>query len=308
MNIDRVPYVPKRLLTSEHLLDEASEFANTLGAGRWKYDRLKQVGLTRKVIESNGQEYEVGEQYGKAIFDEITISFSALKRYVDTEKGPVAVSTYEIISTTAQDITKEEIPSNILEEIIEDSKDNEHMLYVEPEESDDVYDSGELAANVINLLDDYEIQRNQEMVYTIDEDGELDDYTLRYFYSLNGESVHEMDYTHSDNQLSWSPIHLADGSINERKPFVLPLLNEANLESEAKGLDASLEEFLTFQDLRELTEFSALPKEEHIRRILGMIGMVSSGIADRPTKPLSRLRGWYNNTYDYLLHRWERKP
>jgi len=268
MNIDRAPNVPKRSLTSERLLDEASRFANGLAAGRWKHQRIQEVQLTRKIVESFGDEYEVDEHSGKAIFDEVTISFSGLKRYVDTKNGEAIVSTYLLTSTTSQDISIEEMPANVLGEILKDASEEGHILYVDPEESD---------VQPVDLLGDFEIQRNQEVAYEIDEDGELGEYTLRYFYTLDGDAVHETKYSNLEGQIVWNPIILADGTVSERKLFVLPKLNEANIEDEAQNIDASFEKFLSNRDIQELAEFSALPKEEHIRRVLGMIGMVSGG-------------------------------
>lgn len=268
MNIDRAPNVPKRSLTSEHLLDEAFRVANGLAAGRWKHQRIREVQMTRKIVESFGDEYEVDEHSGNAIFDEVTISFSGLKRYLDTKNGEAMVSTYLLTSTTSQDISIEEMPANVLGEILKDASEEGHILYVDPEESD---------AQPVDLLGDFEIQRNQEVAYEIDEDGELGEYTLRYFYTLDGEAAHETKYSNLEGQIVWNPIILADGTVSERKPFVLSKLNEANIEDEVQNIDASFEKFLSNRDIQELAEFSALPKEEHIRRVLGMIGMVSGG-------------------------------
>lgn len=299
MNLERSPKIPKRLLNSEHLLAEASAFADVLAAGRWKYPTTKGVQRTDKFIESAGEDYEFDEEFDKVIVNAVTISFSALKRYVETEKGSVAVSTFTVTSTTSQEITKDEIPSNVMSEILEDAKDPDHLLYIDPEVSD---------VDASDEIEGYDIRRNQEVVYSINNEGEIDDYTLRYYYSLDDESVHELEHSNSDNQILWNPIRLDDGSISERMPFGLADIDEAGIDGETENIDASFMKLLDFQDTQELDAFGALDEEEHIRRVLGMISIVSGGSVGRPAKGISRLAGWYNNTYDYLLHRWERKP
>jgi len=304
MNLERSSKIPERLLNPKHLLGEASDFANVLAAGRWNHLDIQEVEMTRRIVVSSGHEVELLERDTYPIYDAITISFSAIKRYIDThsddpEDSADVVSTYKISSTTSQELSIDEMPSNVLEQILQDAEEPGNLLYRDPLESD---------VKPIKTLDDYSITRNQEVVYEIDHEGEIDDYTLRYFYALGDENVHEIEYTYSDSAIIWSPTRLADGTEGEKKPFALPLLKEYDLESETKNIDHSFEELLKHQDVLEMNEYSLLPQEEHIRRMLGMIGMVSSGIADRPTKVLSRLRGWYNNIYDYLLHRWERKP
>ena len=299
MNLERSPKILKRLLTSEHLLAQASGFANVLAAGRWNYPTSQGVQRTDKFIESYGEDYSFDEEFDKVIVNAVTISFSALKRYVDTEKGSVAVSTFTVTSTTSQEITKDEIPSNVMSKILEDAKDPDHLLYIDPEVSE---------VDASDEIEGYDIRRNQEVVYSINNEGEIDDYILRYYYSLDDESIHKLEHSDSDNQTLWNPIRLDDGSVSERRPFGLADIDEADIDSEAENIDAAFMKLLDLRDTQELDAFSALDEEEHIRRVLGMISIVSGGFVSRPAKGISRLAGWYNNIYDYLLHRWERKP
>lgn len=282
MNIDRAPKIAKRLQTPEHLVDEAWHFANTLAAGRWSHERIKEVETIQKIIESVGDDYELDEHYGEAIFDEVIVTFSALKQYVETKRGYVLAPTYSITSSTSQFITKDEIPENVFNQIIHDADDEDHPLNVAIEES------GMQTSDLhLDTLEDFDVERTQEVTYLIGHDGEIEEYMLRYFYCIDDINVHEVMYSYSVCDAMWAPISLADGSVLEKKPIVLAALNEAEVDTASKDIDASFDRFLIDEDFQTLTEFSAQPRQEHIRRALGMISLASSGYIDLRKRPVA---------------------
>lgn len=275
MNIYKAPIVPKSLQTPEGLADEAWHFANAIAAGRWKYRNVQQVEHSSKIIESVGEGYNLAEYYGEPIFNEIILSFTALKEYVRTKNGYELLPAYEITSTTSQDITKDEIPDHVLEELIEDAEIEGHPLH------EILSDPNSQVSDLkLDTFEDFDIERSQEVTYNINHEGEFDDYTMRYFYSINGANTHEAVYSHSLSQIEWMPIIAADGLAIEHRPIVLQALFEANIESDAREIDASYERFLSDKDFSELTEFGAVGKDVHIRQALGMLSMASSGYID----------------------------
>jgi hypothetical protein len=275
MNIYKSQNFPKRMLTSEHLNDEAWNFANTLAAGRWKHQAIKRVEITRSIIEQFGDGFDLPEHYGEPISNEVVISFMGLKRYMETERGFVMSPTYAIKSTTLQPVNKDEIPEGVVEEMIEDAKEKHHPL------REIIRDKGLKVSDLpLNTFEDVDIQRIQEAIYPINHRGEFEDYILRYFYTVNDVNVHEVEYTQSNNEYIWNPVKMADGSLGENKPLILAELNEDSVESAAANFDDSFDKFLIDQNLQELTSYTELPKEEHIRRVLGMISMVSGNFVD----------------------------
>jgi len=133
---------------------------------------------------------------------------------------------------------------------------------------------------LFNSLDEFDIQRLQEVNYEIDTDGEIDEHETTFAYTLDEAHVYELSLNSSSQQILWHPMELADGSEGEKRPIALAVLDDDTLEMEVSNIDVSIESFMTNQDIIALAEASRLPKEEHIRRVLAMMSMVSSGLVD----------------------------
>lgn len=276
MNIYRGVQVPKRFQTPQHLAYDADRFANILAAGRWHQKGVHKVEISRLITETIGEELELAGEEIEPIFNEINISFSAVKRYLETEKGERLVPHYKISSSTSQDIEKQEIPSEVLAEILEDAEEEyeEHPLYDVMEDINVDLDS------VVDNLDDIDIQRTQKDEYTFNHLGEIEEYSTNYSYMFNDAEVYSQEYDDSPWDFSWVPLQFTDSSIVEARPFLLALLNEESIRSETKNLDASFQEFLFDEDMRKITELGGISRQEHTRRIIGMIGMLSTGFID----------------------------
>jgi len=277
MNIDKFPNVNKRLQTPVGLANEAWHFANTLAAGKWRNQAVQEVEVTRRIIEKKGSPLEVDGREAEPIFTEIMISFSALKQYLGTRKSQPGAPLYTVTSTASQVIEKDAIPANVLEEIFEDASEEGHPLHIEPEETDD--EDNEYETD-LELIDDFEIERTEQAAYTFDHKGAFEEYTLSYFYSLDGDVVHESAYASLNNEFIWNPIKLGNGPSLESRPFMALNQDEANVDNEVANMDTNLEKFLTLQEFNGLTEFSVVPEQERIRRVLRMISKVSSGFVD----------------------------
>jgi hypothetical protein len=280
MNIDRPSNIPKRLRTSEYLAHETWRYANDLAANQWDSDGIERVQNVQTVVEvintlydveavaaeQNGEDEDAEDEDAKftePVFVQTTLSFLAVKRYFEEEKD---VPFYVVQSETIQGIDKEEIPLHVLDEIADDAEEDGHALH-------DTMDEGEKFD--INDLEDFSIQRTQKVIYEVDRSGELHDYVISYAYSLDGNSIHEVEYSHSGSEMTWKPTLISEGVPIEGKPLVLPLLTESAIGSEVRDIDISFKEFMSDRDLRELTLFSAQPKQEHIRRILGMLSVLT---------------------------------
>ena len=293
MDMTRAPRVAKRLQSPEGLANEAWHLANALTAGRWADDTIHSTDKSHSITEVTGVELEEGDRDYEPVYSKLTVAFSALKRYVSTDEGAFMAPTYSITCATSQNIEKEEIPRNVLEEILKDTDDEEHPLYdafkeCGEESSDEL--SVESKESIIGNLDNMEILRTQSIDYSVGYDGEIEDYTIDYGYSLDENIVHEMSYIDSQSQVVWYPIRLADDSVREHRPIVLFTLDEVSLENAAKNIDSSIEQFMTNQDIIELGELSALSKQERIRRVLATISLMSNVVVDLRKPPKRRIR------------------
>jgi hypothetical protein len=275
MNIYKGIQIPESHKTPDYLAGEASRFADVLASGRWHQKRIHKVERTQTIVETVGTEYEYDESEIEPIYNEITISFSALKRYFEDEDGPSSVPHYHIESTTAQGIDKHDIPRNVLDEIFANAIEDEgHDVIDELGIEDD-----ELTED---NLDSFGIQRIQEDGYAFNHLGVIEEYTTSYRYTFDDSVVHEVGHMYEvDEGFMWRPVELSEGSANENKLIGLASLNEASIETALKNFDVGLQEFLIVETHPELRE--VLPEKEHIKRILGMIGMLSNGYVDLRT-------------------------
>ena len=276
MNNGETPRIPSRLLTPSYLADEAWHFANALTMGRWSHEVVQKVTSERSIVEMLGSEYELPGKDVKPIIDELAISFSALKRLADFHGTDKLVPMYKITSTGYQTIDANEIPPAILEEIIEEAQEEDSMVHGLLEDADIT----DFSAISVTEFEEFDIQQIHETSYTIDHEGDIEEYSFEHSYSIEDSKVYTLDWSSSDKNFLWSPVMLADGTMKEKKPIVLPLLNKFNLEGDVRELDASIETFMNEHDLSQLDELSSLSKEEHIGRILAMLSMVSSGVVD----------------------------
>jgi hypothetical protein len=306
MNFDRPPRLSERKSTPDRLWREAWHFANTLTNGNWSSPQYREVEETRSVIEMLGSEFEIISGTVKPIYNETVLTFNAFKRHVEIEdeEGYIAPA-YDITSSTTQDISVEELPLNVLEEILVDVDEDEHPLEeafescIESSASDLSQESRRI---LISALGDVLIQRSQEESYSVNERGNIDSYEVRYLYMLDEQNVHEVDYSSLNGELSWQPISLYDGRVVERKPIGLLSIGEEDLESNISTIDDDIEYFLTSEEIYTLSALAELSQKERTRRVLSMLSLVSSGFVDFRS-PRRRVQKWYNTTYDYLLHR-----
>jgi len=278
MNIDKAPRISKRRQTPELLADEAWHLANNYTRGKWNLRRLQRIEFGGSILEAIGREVTLGKTEIEPVLIETLISFTAEKMHEDSSRLDGKYAMYTIASTTSQDIVKEEMPEHILEDIMTDLDTGLHMHEDDDDNDGDTVDFVELSAD--ETLNAAEIQRNQEVIYKFDHEGTFYDYSTRFFYTVDSESVHEMEYLHSENKILWNPFKESRGTEDDQSPASLISLNDEGMPVELKDPQSALEKFVINNDFREITEFSSLDKEEHVRRALGIMAMASSSIVD----------------------------
>jgi hypothetical protein len=265
MDIYSAKHIVETPQPPEALHEAAWSFANELANDKWSWRKTHKVEITRSITEVLGEEGALKEFEVEPIYTDITISFSALKRYVYEGRRLYIEPEYNLCSTTSQDITKDEMPRNVLVDIVEDLMDE---------------DDPQLEEDVETSLDDQDLGRVQEVNYTINKDGNIQHYNLSYSYTIDGNIVHTVEQTESREEVRFTSIRMFDGRALEARPVILAYLNEYGVQSGARDFDDSYNEFLLQQELEKLDELAKIPKEEHTRRALAMIALVSDGFVD----------------------------
>ena len=300
MNIEHSRRVPERQLTEAHLAKRLYDFSNVLANGRWPYDTYM-VETTQCVIEQLGDEDE--SDLGP-IYNEVTVSFSAARQTLEEDGEMIIVPHYSLTSTISQEIEKAEIPTHVLDAIFKEATEDQESLAYEVLEDAGFSDllengTGFGVGDDSDNLDQFEIKRIQELEYSIDHEGKVEDYTVSYAYSFDDVIVHNAVYQLSNSKVLTRPVYGVGGEVIDQQPIYVPHLDADALTGHLATLDTRVETFFTEEALRILETEVDIPQKEHVRRALGMLGVVSSGYAPRH---------WYNKVHDYLLHRWERKP
>lgn len=305
MNIERSRAVPERKLTDVYLAKKLHSFANVLAHGRWLQPDVYSVETTQCVVEHFGDGHEIGggEIEVEPIFNEVTVSFAANKQIEEEDGEFFSLPRYTITSTVAQDIDKAEMPSHVLDEVFNGTRDGTSLAHELFEEAGfaDVLDRDEpftIDSDDADNLDQFQIKRLQELEYTINYAGQIEDYRTSYGYSFDDVMVHSAEYQLSNGLVITRPVTDSRGNIVDQQPVYIPQLNARTLEEHLATLDQRADSFFIEETIRELELDADMPPQEHIRRVLGMLSIVSSGYAPRR---------WYTNTYDYLLHRWQRQ-
>lgn len=273
MNIERQTQISKRKLTSRELSRRLIEFSDVLAEGRWHDETTSQVHIQRRFVERIGGEYSINDIIIPPIYNDTTLGFSAHKQLLEAEDGGlIELPIFTLSSAVEQDIEAAEVPQGVLKEIVENSQ------YAGPiSELFEEADIDEDSVNDPDIFEQFEIRRQQELEYSVLFDGEIDEYTLSYSYSFNDITLHQIDYLSATNAVATRPLIDSKGNTIDMQPVYIPALTEAAVEDHVRSLDSATEAFLIENSLKEIEKHVELPKEEHIRRIFGMLAMVSSG-------------------------------
>jgi hypothetical protein len=261
-------------LTTAQLRRSLRKFANNLSGGSWNKNTTQKVEITRTIVEKLPTDKDVNEQdlpFHKAI----KASFEASKREFDTENGSYMEPMFIISSMATRHIKTDEIPLPVIVEMFDRSEDHFEDLYTYcVSRNIDTYDK------FVESLATIELTINEELTYVIDSIGNIEDYHESCSYSFDEivmyvtEYLERIDESEEEDTIT-DPFH-------EQKPKLLALLNDINVESESSdaSIQADYEEFTKQQDFERIAQEVAVTSEEHIRRAMAIVAMVSDGFVE----------------------------
>lgn len=272
MNIERLQPISNRRSQQQVLARTCFNLANQLTGGRWRHDKVRTTHLERSIVERQGLEllmHDVGPFH-----DEVLLSFRADKYLLDDDLEEGSGVTYTLNSSVSQDIKKDDIPRRVMDEIFEEMDEDDELSDLREQPDDDGFEQ-------------LEITRQQETEYTIDEDGEVEEYSSTYKYFFDNQEVHEVGYSNTNGQVLTVPIrNLRTLEVLDARPLVVPPMDEETIRTSAFTIDEDWRRFLTDRELKAAFEFSAQPLLEHRRRAMSMIALLTSGII--PLSDLTR--------------------
>lgn len=300
MNIERSPRISDRLATNDHLSKRLHLFANVLARGRWLEDSVQSVKATQSYVERIGEDTVSEGVEIHPILSEVSVEFEATKILVEDDDGIMySMPRYTVTTFVSQDIEKSDIPSHILDEIFKDAQDEHseaHDFLIEagfedvidrrkwhdgPDDDDDNFDQ-------------FEIKRVQEAEYTVLGDGTIEDYSLESMYSFDDTILQSVHYSQTNSDDLSRPISYGENGPTDRRPISLPDLTQSSIREYLANIDSLTETFFAEQAIRDLEVVAQLPEADHIRRIMSMVAMVSSGYVPRR---------WYKRAIDMSRYR-----
>ena len=223
----------------------------------------------------------------ESVFTTVTTSFTASKFEVDDEDGAsVHLARFTVKSTVAQDIRKEDMPSYILDEIFEDSKQTDHPAHelFELAGIDDLVGKGngyDPDDEDSDDLDQLQICRVQELEYVVDYQGNIMECTFSYCYTFDDEVVHTTDYPDFRFAQQTRPVQYKSEHLTDMQPINNPELTVDTLEKHLKTIKERIDGFFEEEMLRQYEASVAMSNGEHAKRIIGMISLLSTGIRIR---------------------------
>jgi hypothetical protein len=261
-------------LTTAQLRRSLRKFANNRSGGSWNKNTTQKVEITRTIVEKLPTDKDDDEQdlpFHKAI----KASFEASKREFDTENGSYMEPMFIISSMATRHIKADEIPLPVIVEMFDRSEDHFEELFTYCDSRTlDTYDK------FVESLETVELTINEELTYVIDSLGNIEDYHESCSYSFDEiimyvtEYLEQIDEPEEEDTVT-EPFY-------EHKPKLLALLNDINVESETSdaSIQADYEMFTQQQDFERIAQEVAVTSEEHIRRAMAIVAMVSDGFVE----------------------------
>lgn len=185
MNPESLKAVPKRFITHPETLGIICwNLANKLTDNRWMLDEVRGADVTRSLSEQIGFDIYVGEKEIAPVYNDIHAGFFASKSTENGYRGnPVDIDAYRLSLSSSQSIDQTEVPQHVLDEIFKTKA--EFADDDEEEEFETILDTV-----TYDNLDEFEMTREQSIMYEIGNHGEIDTYHLTYAYLIEDEYVH----------------------------------------------------------------------------------------------------------------------
>ncbi|HEY8886272.1 MAG TPA: hypothetical protein VIM31_02095 [Candidatus Microsaccharimonas sp.] len=283
MNPEALRAIPKRLITNPETLGRVCwNLANQLTDKRWILDEVRDTDYLRRLREQIGFEVPLGDKEIQPTKNEVYAAFFATKQIVEGYRGnPADIDTYRLVMSIGQSIDESDVPPHVIDEIFALKASYERSDDDDDEDDDDDDDAFETVLDIVDRdnLDQFEITREQEIVYEITGGGDIETYDLTYTYLIDKESVHEIHYSSEEGTRITAPITISStGEEVDRRPAILLYLSDSQLETEVEEMDESWFQFIQERTMIEIASFGGQDQLDHRRQALAIIGLLGSGL------------------------------
>jgi hypothetical protein len=269
----------KKRITPKYLLDVCQRFSDVLANGQWFESENRKVSIKRSYTEVIGHDTVVVIDGEEVQIPEVKIrtkvAFGGEKEVVeDFDDGVALEEFYSIKAKISEVVHHSVLPAHVLSKFAED-------VYL-GEDEDDIEDDVHVPAEDVTpeMLDTFVFEREHEIVYKIDEEGEPFSHYIVVRYKANGATIKKSRYSWNDKdrRALCGTTAVVDGE----QPLEWRLAHLTELE------EADIAEFLNsfeqiIQDIVDVEQFETLqddlyPKEdEHYKRALSIIAMAAAG-------------------------------
>lgn len=264
-------------VTSRQVVKACRKFANILASGQWRDSENRGLSITRSFQEVIGHEGVIAPS--DITFSPITIetevSFLARKNpyVVDIEGRQTLAEEYIISAAVTETIPYSEVPKELLAGL-DDAIDVDDMGI---EYSVPLAEQPEILQKIV-------FERQHELTYEIDAWGEIDDYSIIVRYIADDCTIDERVYSWSDDaqEYRYEPTGVVtpNEEVYEWRRATLSKMTEDDISQFLKTFEKIIENVSDAEEFEQITDEIYIGEDEHCRRILGMIAMVSVGFAE----------------------------
>lgn len=275
----------KKEATPERLLDVCQRFADALAGGKWFKSQNREVSISRSFTEVIGQTTTRNGDEAPLVETRLqtAITFEAEKEVIrEFDDGDELLQeVYTVCATVSQVIHYTDLPAHVLEEFIDDVKEDifEEMDADDGDEDSATYDIESDVDVSPETLAAYKVEREQGITYVINDYGELDDYQFVVRYKANGTIIDESEYGRVSDapHNSFLPTAVADAKVLEFKSTDKPQLTEADITEFISTFDQVIQNINDHEEFDVLSEDLGTEDQERLKHVLGAIAMVSQG-------------------------------
>lgn len=283
MNFEQTFRSEKETIHPRMLLKACQKFADILANGGWFESENHEVSITRSFTEVIGRDttLKIEGALTPIIQSRIKteVGFQAEKEPIEYDENSVLLEEmYTLSAKVTEVVHHSEVPERVLSQVSEFINSDD-----DNDDSDDEND-GDVIGNQAAISEDivlsrYTFERQHEVAYVVDEDGEVSDYLIAVRYLVDGDEFDEETYSWGGAMLDTlpEPSFVHDDKVVEWKKSTETDIDESEIEHFLGAFDSIMQKIMDTNKFDDLTSELAPEDDEHHRRALGILAMTSYG-------------------------------
>lgn len=264
-------------VTPKKLLRICQRFADKLAGGQWFNSESRDVEMSRSFTDVIGRQTKVSIQ-GMPVSEirmRTEVNFMGGKEVLDD--GPAGLlleESYQIGAKVRTTVVHAELPPHVAALFSE-------IFETEREDGDDEEDDQDYIPSVNDdMFGDRYLEREKELGYFIDDDGEVADYYLAERFYVDGELVDEAVYSQASafDRTKFEPTAVIDNRVIEWQKVHPRQLSEEDVNELLNSFELVIQSLHDAEKFDTIIEADTSPEADHRRRAKAMIAMARKAL------------------------------